>query len=258
MSQTVVFHGTGHRAGCTMTAQCVAELVAKEKKELMVLFAALNGRRSTEYLSENSVSVDEFKIQLKSGMGIDKGMLSPSKKAENLYIIAGIDKEEEARHFFPDMAEAMGQSLFSKFDLVVIDSGSDLDNGLAVGAVKMKGLKYLVIEQTESAVRRCEKMMDTYEKLGVSFDKCILSKFVEGDPYTLNYVSSRLSADKSRFMEVSYSDKGRVSEMEYKTLLETGSDKYRSDILKIANSVMEAMNLDSINLRRKRTWNSFI
>ena len=29
MSQIVVFHGTEHRAGCTMTAQSVAELIAK-------------------------------------------------------------------------------------------------------------------------------------------------------------------------------------------------------------------------------------
>jgi len=258
MSQVVVFHGTEHRAGCTMTALSVAELAAKERKELVVLFAALNGRRSTEYVSENSVSVDEFKIQLKSGMGIDKGMLSPSKKAENLYVIAGIGKEEEARHYFPDMAESMLQSLSGKFDLIVIDSGSDLDNGLAVGALRTKGLKYLIIEQTEGAVGRCEKMAETYEKLGVSFDKYILSKCVEGDPYTVNYVSSRLAADKSSFLEVGYSDKGRLSEMEQRTLLEIGGDRYRGDILKITNSVMEAMNLESISLKRKRTWNSFI
>ena len=258
MSQIVVFHGAEHKSGCTMTAQSVAELIAKEKKELAVLFAALNGRRSSEYMNEKAVCVDEFKIQLKSGIGIDKNMPGPNKKTDNLTFIAGIDKEEDARHFMPDMVEVLAESLDGKFDLMVIDSGSEIDNGLAFGALKMKGVKYLVLEQRESSVRRYEKMKAVYEKLGIGFDKYIISKYFDDDPLTISYVSSRLSIDRAMFMDVGYSDKGRVSEMEYRTLLETGQDKYRWDILKVANDVMRTMNLENINLKRKRAWNSFI
>jgi hypothetical protein len=88
MSRIVVFHGAEHKAGCTMTSQSAAELIAKEKKELSVLFAALNGRTSMEYVSEKTACIDEFKIQLKSGMGVDKNMLSACKKIDNLYFLA--------------------------------------------------------------------------------------------------------------------------------------------------------------------------
>ena len=209
-------------------------------------------------MSEGAVSIDEFKIRLMSGIGMDQNTLSPCKKIDNLYMIAGIDKEEEARYFLPDMAEALVQSLDNKFDLIIIDSGSDPDNGLTFGALKMKGLKFLVMEQVESSVKRYEKMREVYEKLSISFNRYILNKYLESDPITLNYISSRTDIDKPLFFTVGYSDKARISEMEYRTLLETGGDKYKSDILKIVNDVMQAMGLENISLKRKRAWNSFI
>ncbi|MCL2437243.1 MAG: hypothetical protein FWD00_04305 [Clostridiales bacterium] len=258
MGQVVVFHGIEHKSGCTMIAQSVAELIAKEKKELNVLFAALNGRKSTEYMRENVATVDDYKIQLKSGIGIDKNTLSPNRKIDNLYVIAGIHKEEEVRYFMPVMAETMVESLHNKFDLLIIDSGSDIDNGLAFGALRMKSLKYLVMEQSESSIKRYEKMREIYERLEIAFDKHIVNKYVEDDPLTLKYISSRLAIDGSLFIDVGYSNQGRVSEMEYKTLLETAHDKYKGDILKIANDIMKTMNLEHIRLKRKRTWNGFM
>ena len=248
MSQIVVFHGAEHRAGCTMAAQSTAELAAKEKKELAVLFAALNGRRSAGYISEKTVCMDEFKIQLKSGIGIDKNALSPSKKISNLYIIAGAEKEEEARGFFPDMADVLVESLSDKFDLIIIDSGSEADNGLALGALRLNGLKYLVMEQAESSVRRYEKMRALYEKLDIKFNKYVLSKYSADDPLTSSYVSARLGLDKSLFLELSYQDGGRAAEMEYRTMLEAGPEKYKSDIAEMANDVMKAMSLEKISL----------
>ena len=258
MSQVVVFHGSGHRAGCTMAAQSVAELIAREKKELTVLFAALNGRTSSEFMNESAVTIDEFKIRLKSGIGVDKNVLSPDRKTGNLYIIAGIEKEEEARSFVPDMAEVLLSSLQGKFDLIIVDSGSELDSGLAFGALRANSIKYLVFEQAESSIRRYEKMNDMYGKLNIEFDKFILSKYIEDDPLTVNYMSSRLSINKSLFFCVAHDDRGRISEIEHRTLLDTGSDRYRTDMLAIANDVVLAMNLEKINMKRKRIWNSFI
>ena len=258
MSRIAVFHGTEHRAGCTMAAQSTAELIAKEKKELTVLLAALNGRASAEYVSEKTVGIDEFKIGLKSGLGVDKSSLSPSKKIDNLYFIAGVEKEEEVRHFFPEMADTLIESLSDKFDIIIIDSGSEIDNGLAFGALGMKAARYLVMEQSESSVKRFEKKRGIYQKLGIDFNKYILSKYMENDPLTVSYVSSRLGIDKSLFMDVRWQDGGRISEIEYKSLLETGHEKYKSDILNIANDIMQDMNLEKISLKRKRGWNSFI
>jgi len=116
----------------------------------------------------------------------------------------------------------------------------------------------LVMEQTESSIKRFEKIKGIYEKLEIDFDKYILSKYYRDDPLTTNYVSERLSIDKSLFFEVGYSDKGRVSEIEYRTLLETGQAGYTADITKIANDLMKEMNLEKISLKRKRSWNSFI
>ena len=258
MSQIAVFHGIEHKAGCTMVAQSAAELIAKEKKGLTVLFAALNGRLSTEYMSDGAVSVDEFKVRLKSGIGIDRNALSRNRRIDNLYMLAGIDKEEEARHFLPEMADVLMQSLCDRFDVIVIDSGCDIDNGLAYGALRMKGVKYLVVEQAESSVRRCERMKGIHEGLSIGFNKYVLSKHLESDPITANYLSSRLGIDKAMLLVAAHSANGRVSELERRTLLETGDERFRRDMLRIANDIMRAIGMEDISIKRRRAWNSFI
>jgi len=258
MGQVVVFHGIEHKAGCTMIAQSVAELIAKEKKELSVLFVALNGRRSTEYMREKVVTVEDYKIELKCGIGIDKNTLSSNRKTDNLYVIGGIEKEEEVRYFLPSMATSLAESLEESFDLIVIDSGSEIDNGLAFGALKLESLRYLIIEQNESSIKRYEKMREIYGKLEIDFDKYIINKYFESDPFTQKYISSRLLIDSSLFLTVGYSDKGRISEMEYRTLLETSDEKFRTDVLAVANEIMAAMHLEAIQIKRKRAWNNFM
>ena len=189
MSYVVVFHGIEHKVGCTMVAQSVAELIAKEKKEITVLFAALNGRKSTEYMKEDVVTIDDYKVQLKSGIGIDEHALAPNRKIDNLCFIAGIEKEEESRYFLPEMVDVLVDSLYTKFDLLILDAGSNIDNGLAFGALTMKNLKYLIIEQSESSIKRYEKMKEIYDKLNIDFDKYILNKHVESDPLTVKYIT---------------------------------------------------------------------
>ena len=258
MSHIIVFHGIDHKAGCTMVSQSVAELIAKEKKELAVLFAALNGRRSAGYVKEKTATMDDYKIQLKSGIGVDKNTLSPTRKTENLYIVAGVEREEEVRYYLPDMAQTFIESLCKKFDLLIIDAGSEIDNGLAFGALKTKSLKYLIMEQCEGSLTRHEKMKEIYERLDIGFDRYVINKHFENDPLTVKYVSSRLNVENALFMCVSNAEGGRASEMEYRTLLETAEGKYRTDILKIANDIMAAANFESIKLKRKRAWNSFM
>jgi MinD-like ATPase involved in chromosome partitioning or flagellar assembly len=241
-----------------MIAQSVAELIAKEKKEILVLFAALNGRKSTEYMKEEVVTIDEYKIQLKSGIGIDKNSLNPNRKMDNLYVIGGVEKEEETRYFLPDMVDVLVDSLDKKFDLLIFDSGSDIDNGLAFGALTMDNQKYLVFEQSESSIRRYEKIREIYGKLNIEFDKYILNKYVESDPLTIKYIASRLGLDNNLFIAVDNSDRSRVSEIEYKTLLDTANDKYKNDILNIANDIMKTMCMENIRLKRKSVWNVFM
>jgi CO dehydrogenase nickel-insertion accessory protein CooC1 len=156
------------------------------------------------------------------------------------------------------MAGILAESLFDKFDLVIIDAGSEIDNGLAFGALGLKCQKYIVMEQTESSLKRYEKNRELYERFGIYFNKYILNKYFDNDPLTINYVSSRLGLEKSLFMNVKYQENGRIAEMEYRSLLETGQEKYKNDVLEKANDIMREMNLEKICLKRKRSWNNFI
>ena len=258
MNHIAVFHGAEHKVGCTMLAQSVAELIAKANKEIDVLFTALNGRKSAEYVCEDTETIDRYKPRLHSRIGIEKSLLKPYKKSENLYIIAGVEKEEEARHYYPEDGQALLESLIGSFDLVVVDSGSELDNGLALSALKKEGICTLVFGQSESSLARYERMRGVYERAEIHFDRYLINQFIDTDPYTLPYISSRLGLDKEQLAKVAFCQAARQAEMEHKTLLDFKEEKYRKDIAKVASAVMAALNISETTQRRKRGWKSFI
>lgn len=258
MSHTFVFQGAEHKVGCTMIAQSVAEAAAKANREIQVLFAALNGRQSAEFALEGTPSMDLYKMQLHSGIGIEKGLLKPCQKLENLFMVSGIKREEQARHYFPKEAEVFLDSLHKDFDMIIIDAGSELDNGLALGALQRGTFRYMVLEQSESSLGRFERTLESYNRLGIDFDKYMINKFVEGDPYTMGYIASRLMLDKPVLEKVSLCSSGRRAEMERKTLMELGEEKYKKAITKIANDMMIALNIGEARPQRKRKWKTFI
>jgi len=241
-----------------MIAQSVSELIAKTHRKANVLFTALNGRKSTEYIYGEPAAIDEYKMQLHSGMGIEKSMLRPYKKTENLYIIAGVEKEEEARNYFPDNAYTLLESLYGAFDVIVVDTGSELDNGLALGAMKKGGFLYLVLEQAESSIGRYERMRELYARMGIGFNRYLINQFVENDPYTLSYIASRLTLNKDSLIKIDFCESGRQAELERKTLLELNQERYKKNILRIANEMMEMLHMDEITLQRKRKWTDLL
>ena len=258
MNHIFVFHGAEHKAGCTMIAQSAAELIARANKDVSVLFTAMNGRKSGEYVCEDTETIDQYKTRLHSRIGIEKSLLKPYKKTENLYVIAGVEKEEEARHYFPEDGYALLESLCGAFDIIIVDSGSELDNGLALGALRKGGFRYLIFEQAESSLERYERARGVYKRMEIGFDKYLVNRFTDGDPYTLSYIASRLALDRELFSKVELCKAGRQAELEHKTLLDFDEEKYGKDILKLANELMRALNMDEITWKRKRKWKSFI
>ena len=63
MENIVAFHGADHKAGVTMVAQSVAQIIAESNPDIRVLFAALNGRKSCEFIKKPGKTIAEYKIQ---------------------------------------------------------------------------------------------------------------------------------------------------------------------------------------------------
>jgi len=258
MNNLFVFHGADHKVGTTMLAQSVAEMIAGGNKNANVLLVSLNGRKSTEYVREDVWSIDHFRAQIESGMKIDRELLTISKGQPNLYLLAGIENELEERFYLPETALRLLEGLAEQFDLIVADTGSELDNGLALGGLAQAKKRFLVLSQNESSIKRYEKTSGLYGKLQITFDYYVINKYCLKDPYEVGYLTNRLDLQKCQLLKVEMMPYGKQAEMEYKTILEYGAGKYMEDILLISNQIVLEAGMEPIKLQRKNKWKNFI
>lgn len=259
MNNLFSFHGIDHKVGVTMTAQSVAELIASQNSNINVLFISLNGRKNCEFVKEEVKTIDEFKLQLDSQMLISKDFVRDCRHKKNLHILAGLSNELEERYYFPDAAKYLLESVSGSFEIIIADTGSDLNNGLALGGLSIAAKKYLILTQLESNLFRYEEMLPWFEKAQVKFDGFIINKFCEEDPHTFKYIVERLCINKEKSFKIQAAGYDRQAELEHKTLMEFKTDSYLEDIATIANNVLKASGLPQIQLQRKnKLWRNFI
>lgn len=252
-----VFHGVDHKVGTTMLTQSIAKLIADENREIRILQISLNGREGAEYVRETPPCIDTLKISIDNKMINGSDFLRLCKQKENYYMLAGITNELEERFYYPETAEYLLQEVAPEFDLILADSGNEIDNGLAIGALCLSENNFLVLTQQETTMKRYERMRRIYAGLNINFPHLIVNKYNQEDPYHLNYIAQRLEIESQAFYTVQSAGYARQAEMDYKTLIEYKNDKYARDILHIANDILGKSGLYEIK-KRKSKWKSFI
>lgn len=258
MEKLFAFHGVDHKVGVTMVAQSVAEVLAHGRKDLKVLLITLNGRKNKEYVKENVDTIDDYKMRMDSKLIISKDFAASTRKRENLHMLAGLMKEEEERYYFPDSASYLLEAIEDQFDIIISDTGSEIDNGLALGGLTVAGSKFLVLTQLESSLKRFENQKERYQTAGIRFEHYLVNKFEEKDPYGISYLSKRLNIGKDQILKIQNAEYSRQAEMEYKSLVEFQDSRYKSDIHQIANHILRKNGHDSISTGKKTLWKNFI
>ena len=252
------FHGADHKVGTTMTAQSVAELISADNPDLKLLFISMHGRQGSDYMKDAPVSIDSMKFHLDNKIFSGEEFLKTCTHKGNFYMMSGITNELEQRYYHPEMARYLLEEAAPEFDLVIADTGSEIDNGLSVGALSVSESVLFLLSQQESSVRRYEKNRKLLEELGIAISVYVVSKYSEDDPFTLAYLSTRLNIDRERLRKISSAANDRLAEIEQKTLLEYKNEMYCSDITCIANSILNKSGFREIQKKRKNKWMSFI
>lgn len=252
------FHGADHKVGTTMIAQSIAEIITAYNPGLKVLLIAMNGRESAEYFREAPSGIDTLKFHIDNRMITGEDFLKTCTHKGNFYIMAGISNEIEARYYHPDMAKHLLEEVSPEFDLIIADSGNDLDNGLAAGALAESGEVLFITTQQESSVRRYERKRKLLDDLGVEISLFLVNKYYEQDPYGLSYLASRMGTGKDRFRKIDSAGYSRQAEIDYRTLMEYKNEAYRADIAAVANYILNKAGFPEIRRQRKSRWKSFI
>ena len=252
------FHGADHKVGTTMIAQSVAEAISAGQPNLRILLIAMNGRESAEYVRETPASIDSIKFHADNRMISGEEFLKTCTHKGNFYMMAGVVNEPEVRYYHPDMARYLLEEISPEFDLILADSGNELDNGLAVGTLSVSGEVLLVTVQRESAFRRYEKSRKLWDDLGLGISAFLINKFDEQDPYGLSYIADRLEVGKEKLLKIASAGYCRQAESDYRTLLEYKNEAYHLDIIAAANYILSKNGFPEIQKQRKKRWKSFI
>lgn len=241
-----------------MTAQSVAETIIANQPNLKILLIAMNGRDSSEYTRESPVSIEGLKIHIDNKMINGEDFLKSCTHKGNFYFMAGIINEMEERYYHPEMAKYLLEEIAPEFDLIIADCGNVLDNGLAVGTLSLAGEIYLLATQQETVIRRYERSRKVLEDLGIGISAFIINKYDEQHPYGLQYIANRLELDKEKLLKINTAYYYRQAEIDSKTLLHYKNDAYSTDIITMANMILNKVGLNVIQRQRKSRWKSFI
>lgn len=253
MDKVFVYYGVDHKCGTSMICQSVAEKIAKEFPALKILIAHTEGRRGTDFVSGVCESMERIRPYLAEGFLDGEEVFSKSKFKGNLYFVAGAEQLDSSNNYHPGMSDVFISTMKSKFDLIFCDSGSEIENGLALGALFMADAVYIVMQQSESALRRFEWLYPLYKKLNVKTAGYLLNKYDKDSPYSMKYLQERLDFIDNEFITIRESQQGKQAEIERCTLNHYNEKTYNVDIINMANRVLKRAGLACIPERKKRS-----
>jgi hypothetical protein len=210
-----------------------------------------------EYVREKTESIDALKSRLESRLLSEDELTAHCLRAKNLFVLGGVVNEEEERYYMPESAACLMDVAERAFDVVVVDSGSRLDNGLSFGALSYDANRFLVLTQQETALARWEKRRPLYERLGVMPKAYILNNYIEKDIYPADYAARRLTVDRRQFHCVRFARDGRRAEIEHKTLRAIASDRFQEDITRLSDALTGAESSEGAGRKGRMRWKSF-
>ena len=138
------------------------------------------------------------------------------------------------------------------FDVVVCDSGSEIEHAMALGALFSSDRIYHVLTQSELYFRRAEMLLPLYAKLGLSEGRFVLCKCDKNSPFSPSYSAKRLQIDPGELFSVRVSRKGSDAEIEGKSLYSYREGPYRRDIDAIAEDIVRTFEL--VKGGKERKW----
>lgn len=233
----MVFHGADYKVGTTMVAQCVSEVIAKKHPQCKVLRLAMSNRPSCDFINEPIPSLEGFRKSLESGAVVGEALFRRYHIRDNLYGISGLENELNHRQYFPEDAMKIIKSIDKQFDYIIVDGGSDIDNGLVLGSLLMGGINVLVLTQSESVLSRWEKQRNLYQNLSIKFDQYIVNKYNKSQPYSLSYIKERLDLGQQAYYKIPISPYGFRAEWEKKSLIQYGKSACKNEIMDIVRKL---------------------
>lgn len=242
MNKVFAFLGADHKCGTSQICQCVAELTASENPLHKVLLLHAHSSAGTDYSPAAAESMERIRPYLADRLLDMEEITEKARWKDNLSVIGGADKPGSDGLYHPDMAGFFLDRLADYYDIILCDCGADIENGLALGSLFKAGRIYVVLSQSETAIRRYEWLRPLYEKLGLTETSYVINRFRSGSVYSGDYMEKRLGLTSEKMFTVRETKNGDSSETDGKSLLYYRDGRFRKNIRAIEKDILKRQN----------------
>ncbi len=237
MGKIISFYGSDHRVGTSMMSQCAAERLALRFPDRQILLVHAEGRGCTGFSAGVSESMERIRPYLAERVIDPCEILEKARWRGNLAVIGGVSSPCSNYELHPDMACFFFEAMAGVCDLLVSDSGCEIERGIALGSLLSAQRIFVVLAQRESAIRRFEWLRDIYDRLEINMDRYVLNEYDKKSLFTEDYLCERLKLPKDSLFTVRRSSYGIEAEIEEKALIHYRDAGFLKDIDALAEEI---------------------
>lgn len=256
----ITFFGADSKVGTTMITQSTAEMLTKNTNAKIGLFF-LNGNPSNHYLKQREkMGLDDIKIKLFNNILTSDELISACVTEDKaLYVLSGVESMLDIRHYHPEHIDSLLKLASEKFNLILIDAGSNLDSGLAIASLNSTSNRYLVTTQQEVARRsyeRSERQILNLLDINSNDFMLIVNKYIKSNGIlNATKIADIYNMPLATFIP-NLDTLGWQAEFDHKSLLDYGQEQYIKQIDQLAKVIASQAKLKYSNDSFKQ--NNFI
>jgi len=242
MGVVISFYGSDHKCGTSMIAQCFAEYTASKYKDTDVLLVHTESGDGEAYSPCVNESLETIRPYLAEKLIDCSSLMEKSRYKDNLFIIGGVAKPGTSSQYHPDMAQYLLASLASQFDYVICDTGSEIEQVMALGTLFCSDYIFVVTTQDEYSIRRYEWVSPLFQKLGIKPSGMIVNKYTKDEVNDTEIIAMRSGIEANALLLIRNAKNGKKAEQESKSLLMYKDNRFSRDFINAAESILTRCN----------------
>lgn len=250
----ITFFGSDSKVGTSQIAQCIAEKII-DKSYARVCLVFLDGEAGTDYIDINfRNNIDTIKIKLISGLAtVDEIFDIAEKVKDNLYIIEGTKSILYRKEYQPENISYLLNILSLACDLVVVDAGSCIDRAMPITALTSTNHRYLVTTQQANSLRRYLDKKPILDRLSLDDFQVIVNKHMADGSLLTTYDVAKAYGHPF-LSKIEFSKYALQAENDRKALIHYNDKEFNRDFNKLADIIIEQLNLSKKETPKKRKW----
>lgn len=234
----IAFHGVDHKTGCTMLSQCAAEKLSQQKPDWSVLLLHLTEDPGLDFSPQVHTTMEKYLPFVIQGNADPEDFSDRAAWRKNLFIAGGLSAPGEGAAVHPDMCRKFLKQLESRFDLILLDTGSSLDRGLALGGLISADAVFLIASDGRQSREKFARNRSYYSQLLPEDSLLVINRRGSNPLHPSREKNAWFSQTGYPYLCVRQSSYASAAEEEGKSLLEYKSSGFAKDIRAAAERIL--------------------